>query len=185
MVDEFSEFARMPQSDKVSFNILEILDEVILLQTTANSDIRISKEFSGTSLICFIDPTLINQVFTNLIKNALESIETAVKNGLLTDKADGFVKVVAYRADKNILIKIIDNGIGLPNKKNQLFEPYVTSREHGIGLGLAIVKKIIEEHDGYLHLQDAQKLHSNQHKGAVAQVSFPVVSTQDGQIQLL
>ena len=73
----------------------------------------------------------------------------------------------------------------MPNKKNQLFEPYVTSREDGVGLGLAIVKKIVEEHDGYLHLRDAEQVHPNKHKGAVAQVSLPIVSEQDGQIQLL
>ena len=73
----------------------------------------------------------------------------------------------------------------MPNKKNKLFEPYVTSRENGIGLGLAIVKKIIEEHNGYLSLLDAEIFQSFKHRGAIAQVSLPILSEQDGQIQLL
>ena len=185
MVDEFSEFARMPQPDKSSFDIIKILEEVILLQKTANSQIAILKEYRDDPIVCFIDPNLINQVFNNLFKNAIESIETATKQDLIKSKSDGIVKVAVSKTETNILIKIIDNGIGLPNKKNQLFEPYVTSRENGIGLGLAIVKKIIEEHDGYLTLLDAENFHSFEHKGAIAQVSLPILTEQDGQIQLL
>lgn len=185
MVDEFSEFARMPEPDKVAFNIIEIMDEVILLQATANSDIKILKEYKESSIICLIDPTLINQVFNNLLKNAVESIETAIKQGLLRKRSDGVVKVKLTESGTNLLVMIIDNGIGLPKKKNQLFEPYVTSRENGIGLGLAIVKKIIEEHDGFLKLSDADAFQPFNHKGAAAQVSLPIVSDQDGQIQLL
>ena len=87
--------------------------------------------------------------------------------------------------ETNLIIKIKDNGVGLPVKKSQLFEPYVTSRQNGIGLGLAIVKKIVEEHDGYLNLLDAESFHPFTHRGAMAQVSLPLVSEQDGQIQLL
>ena len=185
MVDEFSEFARMPQPDKISFDIISILDEVILLQNTANSEISITKDYLNSPLRCFIDPILINQVFNNLLKNAMESIGTAVNRGLLKSKTDAIIKVAVSMTETNILIKIIDNGIGLPKKKNQLFEPYVTSRENGIGLGLAIVKKIIEEHDGYLNLFDAENFPPFEHCGAVAQVSLPIISEQDGQIRLL
>ena len=185
MVDEFSEFARMPQPDKSSFDIIKILDEVVLLQKAASSEITILKEYNDDPLLCFIDPNLINQVFNNLFKNAIESIEIAAKQDLIKSKADGIVKVGVSKTQTNIIIKITDNGIGLPNKKNKLFEPYVTSRENGIGLGLAIVKKIIEEHNGYLTLLDAEIFHSFNHRGAIAQVSLPILSEQDGQIQLL
>ena len=121
----------------------------------------------------------------NLIKNAIESVETAINHGLISSKVEGLIKVEITKTESTITIKIIDNGIGLPKKKNQLFEPYVTSRENGIGLGLAIVKKIIEEHDGYLTLLDAENFHSFEHKGAIAQVSLPILTEQDGQIQLL
>ena len=142
-------------------------------------------EYLETPIICFVDPALINQVFNNLLKNAIESIEAALKHGLIKSKAEGIVKVKVVLSETNILVKFIDNGIGLPDKKNQLFEPYVTSRSNGIGLGLAIVKKIIEEHDGYLNLLDGEIFHPFEHKGAIAQVSLPIISEQDGQIQLL
>ena len=145
----------------------------------------IRDRYNDDPLVCFIDPNLINQVFNNLFKNAIESIEVAAKEDFIKSKSDGIVKVDIAKTETDILIKIIDNGIGLPHKKNKLFEPYVTSRENGIGLGLAIVKKIIEEHDGYLTLLDAEVFHSFKHKGAIAQVSLPILSEQDGQIQLL
>ena len=185
MVDEFSEFARMPEPRKISFDIMEILDEVILLHTASNSDIKILKEHNEISVICFVDPSLIRQVFNNLFKNAIESIETAYRQGLFKSKASGSVKVAISKTETKVLIKIIDNGIGLPKKKNQLFEPYVSSRENGIGLGLAIVKKIVEEHDGYLNLLDAEPFKPLKHRGAIAQLTLPTISKKDGQIRLL
>ena len=73
----------------------------------------------------------------------------------------------------------------MPKKKSQLFEPYVTSRENGIGLGLAIVKKIIEEHDGYLDLVDAEIFDGFKHRGATAQITLPIFSEVGDQIQLI
>ena len=56
---------------------------------------------------------------------------------------------------ESVILEISDNGIGLPQDRSRLFEPYVTTREKGTGLGLAIVKKIVEEHGGVLKLEDA------------------------------
>ena len=185
MVDDFSEFARMPEPDKVKTNIIQIIDEVILLQSSANSDISIFKEYSAPSFVCFIDPALINQVLNNLLKNAIEAIEAAIYKNIISSKKGGIVIVEVKQKEKDIVIKIKDNGIGLPKKKNHLFEPYVTSRENGIGLGLAIVKKIIEEHDGDLTLLDAECFTNFDHTGAVAQVRLPSLNDRDDQIQLL
>ena len=185
MVDEFSEFARMPEPDKVSTDIIQIIDEVILLQSSANSDISVFKEYSAPSFICLIDAALINQVFNNLLKNAIESIESAISKNIISSKKGGIVIVEVKQKENDIVIKIKDNGIGLPKKKNHLFEPYVTSRENGIGLGLAIVKKIIDEHDGDLTLLDAECFTNFDHTGAVAQVRLPILNERDDQIQLL
>ena len=185
MVDEFSEFARMPEPNKESCNIIEIIDEVVLLQSSANSDLIITKDYPTIASICLVDRSLMNQVFNNLFKNAIESIDSAIKTDLIGSKREGIIKVEIIRKEADILIKIKDNGIGLPKKKNHLYEPYVTSRENGIGLGLAIVKKIIEEHDGYLLLLDSECFQNFNHHGAIAQVSLPLFNEIDDQIQLL
>ncbi|MFV0335512.1 MAG: ATP-binding protein, partial [Tropicimonas sp.] len=72
------------------------------------------------------------------------------------------------------VIRVADNGIGLPEDRGRLFEPYVTTREKGTGLGLPIVKKIIEEHGGSLELRDAPVFDGNQHHGALAELRLPL-----------
>ena len=185
MVDEFSEFTRLPEPDKIPFNIIDIVDEVILLQSNVNSEITINKQYDQERIMTLIDPTMISQALNNLIKNSLESINSATKNKVLKKEKNGLIKIAIISNEKNIIIKIQDNGIGLPKKKSQLFEPYVTSRENGIGLGLAIVKKIIEEHDGYLDLVDAEIFDGFKHRGATAQITLPIFSEVGDQIQLI
>ncbi len=70
-------------------------------------------------------------------------------------------------------MRIEDNGIGLPEDRARLFEPYVTTRDKGTGLGLPIVKKIIEEHGGQLALLDAPVFENNVHAGAMAEIRLP------------
>jgi two-component system nitrogen regulation sensor histidine kinase NtrY len=72
------------------------------------------------------------------------------------------------------VIRISDNGIGLPEDRARLFEPYVTTREKGTGLGLPIVKKIIEEHGGTLRLDDADPLDASGQVGARAEIRLPL-----------
>jgi two-component system, NtrC family, nitrogen regulation sensor histidine kinase NtrY len=72
-----------------------------------------------------------------------------------------------------VVIRIMDNGIGLPADRARLFEPYVTTREKGTGLGLPIVKKIIEEHGGTLTLLDAPVFDGNTRAGAMAEIVLP------------
>ena len=182
MVDEFSEFARMPEPDKEVFNIIETIDEVVLLQSSGNSGISFTKDYSSFSLICLIDPALMNQVFNNLLKNAIESIETAVNKKIISSKKEGIIKIEVTSNETALLIKIKDNGIGLPKKKSHLFEPYVTTRGGGVGLGLAIVRKIIEEHDGTLSLLDSESFVNFNHNGAKAQVTLPLFIEKDDQI---
>ena len=72
-------------------------------------------------------------------------------------------------------ITVADTGIGLPEDRARLFEPYVTTRDKGTGLGLSIVKKIIEEHGGTLELRDAPVMFSNTHVGAAAVILLPLL----------
>ena len=77
------------------------------------------------------------------------------------------------RDDAGTVITIADNGIGLPEDRARLFEPYVTTRDEGTGLGLPIVKKIIEEHGGALTLEDAPVFDGQDHFGAMAVIRLP------------
>ena len=74
---------------------------------------------------------------------------------------------------ESVVINISDNGVGLPEDRSRLFEPYVTTRDKGTGLGLAIVKKIIEEHGGILKLEDSAPFESTGIIGALISIELP------------
>jgi two-component system nitrogen regulation sensor histidine kinase NtrY len=98
------------------------------------------------------DRRLISQALTNIIKNATEAI-AAVPSAEL---GRGRINVTTMREESDIVIDVVDNGIGLPKEnRSRLLEPYVTTRDKGTGLGLAIVGKIIEDHGGRIELRDA------------------------------
>ena len=86
------------------------------------------------------------------------------------------VRVQLTTTDETTEITISDNGIGLPEDRAKLFEPYVTTRDKGTGLGLPIVKKIIDEHGGTLILTDAPSFDDSGRIGAMAIISLPIDS---------
>ena len=173
IVDEFSKFARMPEPIKRSVNITKLLKEVILLFEISSPAIKIKLKNPHGDINVNVDETMINQAFTNLIKNAGEAIESKAKLNS-TNKFDPEIRIFIKKDVNNLEIIIEDNGIGLPTQeRSRLFEPYVTNRENGTGLGLSIVKKIIEEHNGSLELLDASPFSNNEDFGAKMRIIFP------------
>src|SRR6185437_6006400 len=128
------------------------------------------------------DRRLISQALTNIIKNASEEIAAVPAAEL----GKGTIRVVAARDGSDVVIDVIDNGIGLPQEnRSRLLEPYVTTREKGTGLGLAIVGRIIEDHGGTIELGDAADRIPGQ-RGAWVRVRFaanPVTPTNEAEKQ--
>jgi two-component system, NtrC family, nitrogen regulation sensor histidine kinase NtrY len=152
MVDEFSHFARMPKPVLANENMADTVRQAVFLMRVGNSEIDISADVSEDPMPARFDRRLVSQALTNTIKNATEAI-AAVPPGEL---GKGTIQVNAARDGDDIVIDIIDNGIGLPKEnRSRLLEPYVTTREKGTGLGLAIVGRIVEEHGGTIDLRDA------------------------------
>ncbi|MBT0956942.1 PAS domain-containing sensor histidine kinase [Alphaproteobacteria bacterium KMM 3653] len=171
IVDEFSKFARMPEPDRRRADITALVRDAALLQQQAQGE-QVKLSLPDMPIWGDVDETMIGQALTNLIKNAGEAIETLSENGL----PDGFtpeVRVALTTDGPDALITIADNGVGLPEDRARLFEPYVTTRDAGTGLGLPIVKKIIEEHGGTLVLTDAPVFANNTHTGAMAEIRLP------------
>jgi len=177
IVDEFSKFARMPTPDRNRLNLMEVLRDSVLLQQTARPDVAIDLVDDPESVMVDVDATMINQAFTNLLKNGVEAIDTDRKTNPDTGRK-GRLDVRLELDAKTVKIKIQDNGIGLPEQRSRLFEPYVTHRESGTGLGLSIVKKIIEEHSGELSLVDAPDFDQDGHVGAEACITLPLSLAQ-------
>jgi two-component system nitrogen regulation sensor histidine kinase NtrY len=172
IVDEFSKFARMPEPERRRGDLAGLLRETVMLQRAALEPVEIVEDIPAGKLQAEFDQTMMGQAFTNLIKNAGEAIETRVeKTGDDFDKRVG-VSLINDPNGSHLKIRISDNGIGLPEDRAKLFEPYVTTRDKGTGLGLPIVKKIIEEHGGTLELADAAP-DATGHTGAEAVIRLP------------
>jgi two-component system, NtrC family, nitrogen regulation sensor histidine kinase NtrY len=172
IVDEFSKFARMPEPDRRDCDLAALLKGAVLLQENGQPDVRFVKDIPADELHLDLDPTMIGQALTNLIKNAGEAIESYQEKGTPADFVPE-IRITLTADDTEAVIRIMDNGTGLPPDRARLFEPYVTTREKGTGLGLPIVKKIIEEHGGTLALLDAPVFNGNTHPGAMAEIRLP------------
>jgi two-component system nitrogen regulation sensor histidine kinase NtrY len=154
MVDEFSRFARTPKPVMELDDVADAVRQAVFLMRVGNADIDINAEITDEPLTARFDRRLISQALTNIIKNATEGISAVPQAEL----GRGRIDVSAGREGTDIVIDVIDNGIGLPKEnRNRLLEPYVTTREKGTGLGLAIVGKILEEHGGRIDLRDVSE----------------------------
>lgn len=154
MVDEFSSFARLPKPIFRSEDAVDLARQAMFLQEVARSDI--SFKFSVMDRIppVLCDRHQFGQAMTNVLKNAIEAIEARAKAGDAAYR--GRIAVTMREENDSILVNISDNGIGLPQDRERIVEPYVTTREKGTGLGLAIVNKIVEEHSGEMTFASAE-----------------------------
>jgi two-component system nitrogen regulation sensor histidine kinase NtrY len=172
IVDEFSKFARMPEPDRRDHDLTKLMRDAVTLQDGALHGARLKADLPDAPLMVELDATMISQAITNLIKNAGEAIEAYQDSATHPDFRPE-VRVTMKTDGDTVVIRIADNGVGLPEDRARLFEPYVTTRERGTGLGLPIVKKIIEEHGGTLVLTDADSFDDSDHCGALAEIRLP------------
>src|ERR1700716_3746075 len=170
MVDEFSRFARMPKPVIEGGDIGDTVRQAVFLMRVGHPDIDIEAEIKEEPMRAQFDRRLISQALTNIIKNATEAIEAVPAQEL----GKGRIDVIASRENDDVVIDVIDNGIGLPKvSRARLLEPYVTTREKGTGLGLAIVGRVLEDHGGRIELNDAADIRPGQ-RGAWMRLRFAI-----------
>jgi len=170
MVDEFSRFARMPKPVIEGEDVADTVRQAVFLMRVGHPDIDIEAEIKQEPMRAQFDRRLISQALTNIIKNATEAIEAVPPDQL----GKGRIDVIAARENDDIVIDVIDNGIGLPKvSRARLLEPYVTTREKGTGLGLAIVGRVLEDHGGRIELNDAADIRPGQ-RGAWMRLRFAI-----------
>jgi two-component system, NtrC family, nitrogen regulation sensor histidine kinase NtrY len=168
MVDEFSRFARMPKPVIEGEDVADTVRQAVFLMRVGHPGIDIGAEIKQDPMRAQFDRRLISQALTNIIKNAAEAIEAVPRDQL----EKGRIDVIAARENEDIVIDVIDNGIGLPKvARARLLEPYVTTREKGTGLGLAIVGRVLEDHGGRIELKDAADFRPGQ-RGAWMRLRF-------------
>ena len=151
MVDEFTEFVRMPGIELSDEDLGELVQQAVFLLQVAHPGIEITMTVPDAPVLLSCDGRQVSRALTNLIKNAVESVTAAKVKG----QSDGHVEVIIKQDGQEVVVEVIDDGLGFPAAlKERLTEPYVTTRSRGTGLGLAIVQKVMEEHKGALELSD-------------------------------
>ncbi len=148
LVNEFSDFARMPKPILKENNLVQIISENIQLLKELDDTIYVNFNFSKKEIFLNSDKEQLARVFFNLIKNSIESIQQKGENVTNFDK-----KITIEVKDENnhIIITIVDSGIGFGIFKaniKDILNPYFTTKKNGTGLGLSIVSKIINDHNG-------------------------------------
>ncbi|MFQ5984269.1 MAG: ATP-binding protein [Alphaproteobacteria bacterium] len=154
MIDEFSTFAQMPAPVFDDEDVLELARQAILMQEIAHPEVTFARDFPNRSVRLECDGRQVVQALTNLLRNAVEAIESR-EAPPRKSLPPGRVRVRVEEARGRCIIEVHDNGRGLPvDQRERLVEPYVTTRAKGTGLGLAIVKRIMEDHGARLELAD-------------------------------
>jgi two-component system nitrogen regulation sensor histidine kinase NtrY len=166
MLNEFSDFARMPAAKFARIDVVDVIDEALTLQKEARTDFNFELHAPKEKLFISGDRNHLQRAITNIFENAINAISEE------TEKNDaGSIKVVVEKTQSGkITISVIDNGPGLPAdvEVEKLFDPYITKRKNGTGLGLAIVKKVVDEHQGSV------KLIRQKTRGTKVELIFPL-----------
>jgi two-component system nitrogen regulation sensor histidine kinase NtrY len=153
MVDEFSNFARMPKPVFREENVHEIARQAMFLHEVAHPAITFTVEPPSGEFRMVCDRRQLAQALTNVVKNAVEAIESRRNRGEHSLAGDRVELKMREEGDQ-LVVDVLDTGVGLPEDRERLTEPYMTTRVRGTGLGLAIVKKIVEEHMGEIAFLD-------------------------------
>ncbi len=160
LVDEFSTFARLPESRPVLASVEPVLLESIVLYRSAHREVEFAVEIDRGLPDVWIDPKAIRRVFSNLFENAIAAM-----------KGEGRIRVAVFHDPGRSTLRIVveDNGPGIPPEAvDRIFLPYFSTRDAGMGLGLAIVQRIVSEHRGTIAYSTAAPT------GAVFTIDLPV-----------
>ena len=154
MVDEFSNFARMPKPVFREENVHDIARAALFLHEVAHPGITFTHRPAQGEIPLVCDRRQLGQALTNVVKNAVEAIEARRNRGEISLRRRPHRPAPSSEKRSSWSSTCTDTGIGLPEDRERLTEPYMTTRVRGTGLGLAIVKKIVEEHMGEIAFLD-------------------------------
>jgi PAS domain S-box-containing protein len=163
MVDAFAGYARMPRAKLEALDFNALVREVLALYDAKALGLQLHLDADLPRIAG--DSTLLRQVIHNLLQNAQDALAGHPKP---------CVEISTRRNNNTIYLTVTDNGAGFPEHlMTRLFEPYATTKAKGTGLGLAIVKKIVEEHQGKIHIENLKP------GGAMVRIALPVYAAAE------
>jgi two-component system nitrogen regulation sensor histidine kinase NtrY len=146
LVDEFSQFARMPAPRAVPTDLHQLLTEALSLYEGLFTDVAIEHRFDAGVPFVRVDPEQMRRVVINLVDNAVEAID---RNGTIV------LETALDSVNSVVRVTVADDGAGIPpEEREKLFLPYYSTKGRGSGLGLAIVRRIVAEHGGNIDVTD-------------------------------
>jgi two-component system nitrogen regulation sensor histidine kinase NtrY len=146
LVDEFSQFARMPAPRAVPTDLHALLTDALALYRGIFTDVELRPRFAEELPRVSVDPEQIRRVIINLVDNAVEAMQ---RRGIID------IETHHLPADNLVRIVVADDGPGIPAaERDKLFLPYYSTKRRGSGLGLAIVRRIVAEHGGSIEVTD-------------------------------
>jgi len=162
---EFSNFAKMPQAQNIQFSLNDLAASVHHLFRNERPDMDITIELPKADFEVYADRNHVTRVINNLLKNAIQAIP---------DDRKGLIKMVLYQEGKNAILKVEDNGAGIPlDIQEKVFSPNFSTKTSGTGLGLAICKSIIEGFKGDIYFETSIG------KGTTFVVELPLMSVTE------
>ena len=173
LVNEFSQFARMPKLNLKSSDINLLINETLGIYREAHPEISFSVIIDASIPTFSFDPEQLTRALINLIDNAVASVKSVIDSG-----AEGYEARIQVQSElianlDLVSLKVADNGIGVSElDKTKLFEPYFSTKKGGTGLGLAIVSSIVADHNGFIRVKD------NSPRGVVFVIELPISSKE-------
>ncbi len=166
LVNEFSQFARLPQAKPIPGLINEVLQQTVNLFSNAHSHVQFTTQFDAQIPVFKFDSDQLKRVLTNLVDNAVAACSKVNQPEVqILSSYDPQLKILR--------ITVSDNGMGIPTQDRQrIFEPYFSTKEGGTGLGLSIVKRVVEDHGGYIRALP------NEPQGTKMLIEIPVLAVE-------
>lgn len=166
LVNEFSQFARLPQIKSIPGQINEILYKTAQIYIDTQLSIQFTLDLDDHIPVFKFDPDQFKRVFVNLIDNAIAAVQNETRGQIE-------IKTKYDKEQRVLKIYISDNGTGISVRdRSRVFEPYFSTKEKGTGLGLPIVKSIIEDHGGTIRVVE------NNNKGTRMHIEMPILSEE-------
>lgn len=170
LVNEFSDFARLPQMRLRVSNLNDLIRDSLLLYDSAHTEVKFHVELDAELPLFSFDPDQLKRVALNLLENAIAAVK---------QQADPEIWIQTFYDKKTHVIRLTigDNGPGITQTmRDRIFEPYFSTKKSGTGLGLAIVKRIVEDHRGIVRAQDRNPI------GLAMTVELPFQDTEISKI---